>query len=138
METMGRMLNEYSAMFAGGGSGGGGELDKEKIKSMFEEQAESLGKKLDTAMEEQGVAGGESTPEAESPAESSDETPQEPADEAAAQDGDSEQEAEEQVMFGEVEEAAAETEEDFGVGEVTVEEIPVVRDAEEEEKEKEE
>jgi hypothetical protein len=124
METMGRMLNEYSAMFAGGGSE---ELDKEKIKSMFEEQAESLGEKLDTAMEQQAAESAK-----ESPAESSGEAMQEsasPTDGAEQQQDDLEEQAtEEPVMFGEAEAAPAEPDGDLEVGEVTVEEIPVVTD----------
>jgi DNA-binding ferritin-like protein len=123
METMGRMLNEYSAMFAGGGSE---ELDKEKIKSMFEEQAESLGEKLDTAMEQQQAESME-----ESPAESSGEASQEsagPTDAAEQQDEGMEEDAEAPVMFGEVEAAPADADEGLEVGEVTVEEIPVVSD----------
>jgi hypothetical protein len=122
METMGRMLNEYSAMFAGGGSD---ELDKEKIKSMFQEQAESLGEKLDTAMEKQQLEEEKAAEESaeELSAETLEETPS-ASEDIAEQEEDAEEITEEPVVFGEAEGTATEAEGSVEVGEITVEEIP--------------
>jgi hypothetical protein len=130
METMGRMLNEYSAMFAGGGEE---KLDKEKIKSMFQEQAESLGEKLDYAMEKQGIADAESKEESseEPSSESLEEAPSSP-DGFEEQDDGSEEIAGESVMFGEAEATAMEDGENIEVAKVTEEEISVVIDGTEE------
>jgi hypothetical protein len=124
METMGRMLSEYSAMFAGGG---GDDLDKEKIKSMFQEQAEGLEAKLEQERESREMANEEAAPESEpeAPTEAQPGSP-ELSEETEQQDEESEEPAEEPVMFGEAEAAETETGTNSGVGEITVEEIPVV------------
>ncbi len=94
METMGRMLNEYSAMFAGGG---GDELDREKIRSMFQAEAANMDAKA-------SAVGGEGSAEQESP---------EPTSEEAAG---------EQVMFG-AEEEGGDKEEEGGNKEEEVVEL---------------
>jgi hypothetical protein len=128
METMGRMLNEYSAMFAGGGND---ELDKEKIKSMFQEQAESLGEKLESAMEQQEKEKAEAASTEESPEESSSEALEQTVsspDDIEEQDDDSEEISEEPVIFGESEATAPENEGNIEVAEITEEETSIGQD----------
>ncbi len=111
METMGRMLNEYSAMFAGGG---GEELDREKIKSMFQAEAANMDAKA-------GADVGEGGAEQESPG------------------GASEQAAGEQVMFGAEEEGHNKEEAvelaDKAGAEVDAADLPENADASEDESE---
>jgi hypothetical protein len=125
METMGRMLNEYSAMFAGGGSE---ELDKDKIKSMFQEQAASLEEKINAERAALGLSEAESAQE--SPEESSEESfggePQEESavlpEEAGEEESGPEESADEPVMFGEAEGAGADEEESIEVSELAEDE----------------
>jgi hypothetical protein len=94
---------------------------------MFQEQAEGLEAKLEQERESREMANEEAAPESEpeAPTEAQPGSP-ELSEETEQQDEESEEPAEEPVMFGEAEAAETETGTNSGVGEITVEEIPVV------------
>ena len=65
MDTMGRMLSEYSSMFAGGEDG---ELDKEKMIAMFQSEGGVLGAALaDTDGADREADDGEPAPDPDQP-----------------------------------------------------------------------